>query len=230
MNNINIQYPPGFDELLNNVNELQGTLCDEECEQNQRAVELYGEYETAVDNANTSHTRAKEAKRNFLIASRGYNEYIQIQQREVEEDASFVLRQLDQEFAQKYNTIKQIENSLTTQSQANTQLGGVDNVYDSQMNALTSVLEDTTNEKEIAFRKLSMVQGRYTFVEQWISWMKNVYWFFVVLYVVVIFLIGQGFRNKWVWLTILVLIPYPYIVYYVIEYIPKYMSMVGEYI
>lgn len=230
MNTVNIEYPPGFDELLTNVRGMQGTICDEECRANQEAVRLYNQYETAVDNANTSHTQVKEAKRNFLIASRGYEEYSQIQQREAESDASFVLRQLDQEFAQKYNTIKQIENSLTTQSQANAQLGGVDNVYDSQMNALTSVLEDTTNEKEIAFRKLSMIQGRYTFVQQWISWMKNVYWFFVVLYVVVIFVIGQGFRNKWVWLTILVLIPYPYIVHYVIEYIPKYMSMVGEYI
>lgn len=226
----NIQYPPGFDELLTSVRGMQGTICDEECRANQEAVTLYNQYETAVDNANTSHTRVKDAKRNFLIASRGYEEYSQIQQQEAESDASFVLRQLDQEFYQQYNTIKQIENSLNTQTQANTQLDGVDNVYDSQMNALTSVLEDTTNEKEIAFRKLSMVQGRYTFVEQWISWMKNVYWFLVVLYVVVIFLIGQGFRNKWVWLTILVLIPYPYIVHYIIEHIPKYMSMIGEYI
>lgn len=226
----NIEYPPGFEELLTNVREMQGTICDEECRANQENVTLYNQYETAVDNANTSHTRVKDAKRNFLIASRGYEEYSQIQQQEAESDTSFVLRELDQEFTRTYSTIKQIENSIGVQNLSENQLRDVDNVYDSQMNALTSVLDDTKNEKEIAFRKLSMVQSRYTFVEQWISWMKNVYWFLVILYVVIIFLIGQGFRNKWVWLTIGILLLYPYIVHYGIEYIPKYMSMVGEYI
>lgn len=219
---MNIEYPPGFDELLTNVREMQGTICDQECRDNRETVKLYNQYETAVDNANTSHTKVKDSRRNFLIASRGIQEYSQIQEQEAESDASFVLQQLDQEFYQQYSMIKQVNDSLDLQKNSEKQLDDVSQVYDSQMNALTSVIDDTANKKQIAFRKLSMLEGRSTFLQQWISWMKNVYWFCVGIYVVVLFMIGQGFRNKWAWFTVLFIVLYPYILSYLIEHVQRF--------
>jgi len=68
-----------------------------------------------------------------------------------------------------------------------------------------------------------MAQQKTTTLSQWIGWITNVYWFFVVIYVVVLFIIGQGFRNMWAWFTVIGLVLYPYLVSYLIEYVPRWI-------
>lgn len=219
---MNIEYPPGFDEVLTSVREMQGTICDEECRKNQETVKLYNQYENAVENANTYHQRVKETRRDFLIASRGMQEYTQIQEKQAESDADFVINQLERDFYTQYNTIKNINESLQIQNDSEKQLNDVSQVYDSQMNALTSVMDDTTNKKQIELRKLSMIENTTNTITQWISWMTNIYWFFVLIYFIVLFIIGQGFRNKWSWITLIIMIIYPYFLSYLIEHISRY--------
>lgn len=215
---------PQIDELITSVRQIQGTVCDKECRDNQQTVKLYNQYETAVDDVNTGKQRAKDAKRNFLVASRGLQEYNTIQQHDAEADASFVLQEFDREFYQQYELIRQMDKSTQVQSTAETQLDGVASVYDSQMNALTSVLDDTTNQKEIALRKTSMLQTKYTTANLWIGWMTRVYWFCVLIYALVIFLIGQGFRNKWVWIALVGFVVYPYFLTYTLYTIFYYIE------
>ena len=86
---------PQIDELLTTVSNLQNTVCDEECRKNRENVVKYNEYQTALENARTSMEQVKEKERDFIISSQGISEYSTIQQTRAEEDASYVLQQLD---------------------------------------------------------------------------------------------------------------------------------------
>lgn len=218
---VNIQYPPGFEDMLSKVSQLQGTMCDEECRNNRKAVKLYNEYENAVDDVTTGHERVKSTKRDFLIASRGFQEYQAIEQQQAERDASFVLNEFDQQFYQQQRAIKQQLQTVGIQQSSTSQLQGVDTLYNENMNSLTSVLEDTTNQKQIALRKAVMAESQYTTIQLWIGWITNVYWWVVLLYAVVIFGIGQGFRQRRIWITMLVALLFPRIVQWGMERFPS---------
>lgn len=220
MNDQILSQLPNIDELLSTVSNLQNTICDEECRKNRENVVNYNKYQTSLENARTSIDQAKKAKKNFLIGSRGYTEYTEIQKDQAERDASYVVQQLDNDFDDLYTSIQTREATIAVQSKSINQLRDVSDIYTSRIHTLDDVYNNTQNNKNIHLREASMSEQRIETIHQWVGWMHNLYWFLVVLYAAIIFVIGQGFRTQRSWITLVGLIVFPYIIPWVMDRIP----------
>lgn len=212
---------PGLDELLAKVSSLQNTVCDEECRQNRENIVKFNEYQTSLENARTSIEQVKEAKKDFLIASRGITEYEAIERQQAERDASDVLQQLDSQFEQLAHGIRENQQTIAIQQNTLTELRDVSNVYTQRIQSLEQVYQDTENSKNISFREASLVENTIDTLHLWMGWMQHVYWFLVLIYSIVIFLIGQGFRQKRVWITLVLLLIFPHVIPWIMDWIPK---------
>lgn len=219
-NSINIKYPDEFNQTMNLYQQTKGLMCNEECRKNKKVLDLYHKYERAKHTEDTSKEELKKARRDYIVASKGQDAYNSIIEQEETEKAKRVVEKLKNRFNQQTNELETYIEQLNTQEQSVPQLKFVDTVYSQQTDNLKNVMNTIDNNQNIQFRKAQYAEKDIEWSKQLISLIQWWYWFVLVIYVIVIVLIGQGFRYKKIWITLGVLILYPYAVSYGIQWIP----------
>jgi uncharacterized membrane protein len=217
-----------FNDLIKNANSVLS--CGPDCVEQKTASDLKQKYLTAQTNEKTAQYQVSDAAKNYLTFTQGesgYNEYLD---NDLGNKATSITNNYNTNFN---NTINIIKDKINTFNSLFLNVKNVSDLYKKYKDE-NDFLENKLQNKSADI----ITNDRKTYYEEeGISKLKNYYYFFILIYIIilVIFTLACIFVNTTVsvfirFIVLLILICYPFILFYVFESLKKMTHRIKDFI
>ena len=198
------------------VHSLNSKLnCDSKCQRRKKIDELRNKWESSKKNMETAPTQVEDAERNYYLYSEGEKKYkdklLEKYSKNIELTQKKLMREHDKEMEELTEVIGDNQSQTIV------------------INKLRELLDIKENKSEILrtrldtdISKIETSQRRVIYEEKEVTWVGTVGWILLILYlmVLVIYIILRWNKLRlYGWLSVVLLIIYPFIVKYISRYI-----------
>jgi hypothetical protein len=218
----NINYPTGFDEMMESYNFREGSdaVCGPQCQREREIIRLRNEKNEAKTNKEDASEEYKEARRNYIEFTDGTYRWNEIVKEEAEQEVETLISNYQTEFDELFDDVNHSLASLKSEVNSMNQLRFVGETYDREIRDMTVVAEQVESVRDTNMRTSTFHTQSIQTAQLWRGYLSYLYWFLVIIYVVVVLVIGQQFRYIRGWGFLALLIIYPYLVEYLVPWIP----------
>lgn len=220
MSDVTIDYSDEFKEMDKKFRLQQGAICGPSCQRKRRIQNLKNEKEEAEFNRDTADGQLEEARREYIIEKDGLERWNEIQQQEADASANKITSRYQTEFDELIDEISHSLASLNSQVNSINQLKSVRDNYEQETRDMSEVAEQIKSIRDTNMRTSTFHTQSIQTAQLWRGYLSYLYWFLVIIYVVVVLVIGQQFRYIRGWGFLALLIIYPYLIEYLVPWIP----------
>lgn len=220
MSDVTIDYSDAFKEMDKKFRLQQQAICGPSCQRKRRIQNLKNEKEEAEYNRDTAYEQLKEATREYVVEKDGLTKWDEIQKQEADASANEITSRYQTEFDELMDEVSHSLASLKSQADSINQLKSVRDNYKQETRDMREVADQIKSTRETNMRTSTFHEQSIQTAQLWRGYLSYVYWFLVIIYVVVVLVIGQQFRYVRGWGFLAFLIIYPYLVEYLIPWIP----------
>lgn len=220
MGEVNVNYPDEFNQLDQQFRLQQQAICGVQCQRERTIQNLRTQMAEAETNEEDASQRYQEARRMYITEKEGVQKWNDIIEQEAEEDADKIISKYRTEFDELFEDVKHSLASLKSQVNSINQLKSVRDNYQQETRDMREVAEQIKSIRETNFRTSTFHEKSIQTAQLWRGYLSYVYWFLVIVYAVVVLIIGQQFRYIRGWGFLALLISYPYLVEFIVPWIP----------
>jgi chromosome segregation ATPase len=220
MSNVTIDYSDKYKEADEKFRLADAAACGPICQERRRIQELKTKKEEAKFNLDTAEQKFQDAKRDFIIEKDGLNAYNEMKEDEAINKANETTSKYESHFDELIDEISHSLASLNSQKKSMNQLKSVRDNYNQETSDMREVATQIKSLRDTNMRTSTFNSQSVQYAQLLRGYLSNLYWFLVIIYIVVVLVIGQQFRylRGWGFLTLLLI--YPYLIKFLVPYIP----------
>lgn len=220
MGEVNVNYPDEFNKLDEQYRFQRQAICGVQCQRERTIRRLRTEMNEAKTNEEDASQEYRNARREYIIEKDGPQEWDVVVEQEAEQEVDKIISKYRIEFDELFEDTNHSLASLKSQVDSINQLKSVRDNYEQETRDMREVADQIKSTRETNMRTSTFHEQSIQTAQLWRGYLSYVYWFLVIIYVVVVLVIGQQFRYIRGWGFLALLVIYPYLVEYLVPWIP----------
>lgn len=187
-------------------------LCGPDCQQQKRTEKLYQEYLSAKTNKQTAPFELEEARKNYIIASKGDTYYLEEMEKKLYERAETISQAMTEHFDKEIKTVNTLNTYYNSELINAENIGELYNHYKASNQKLKKNIKSSNSD--------ILTNDRKTYYETQgidsLKWWGNLFWliYYILILVVVVMLVTSTAAFSIIKIIIILVVAclYPFII------------------